>query len=392
MDKVYNFSQEQIQDIINMYTSYISTTDIMKKYNMRNTAIYRLLRKYNIPLHSRRDIQELSLKDIDGMVSLYQQGVTQQDIAERFGISVYRLRKILKDNSNSGYVRKSGNKFVTLCNFSEEDVLDIVYKYSSGISAEQIAVQYNVSDDTIIKKLRELGIEIRNRIYRLDEEYFDVIDNQNKAYILGLLYADGCNNTQTRSVILSLQEEDSHILYQIRDELHSDQPIKTIKNHDKNEKWKNMCKIEINSRHMSETLERCGVVRAKSLILTFPEWLDTSLYSHFIRGYFDGDGHIAKQEHKYNMSIVGTESFCKRVQEILREDVGIECKMYVSTSLEKTTRTLMITKRDDSKKFFDYVYKDANLYLHRKFDVYKNKYCENYWNKEFLDQCSELDK
>jgi DNA invertase Pin-like site-specific DNA recombinase len=384
MGTVYNFSQEQIQDIIDMYTSNISTTDIMRKYDMRNTAIYRLLRKYNIPLHGHKDRKTLSADEVEDLVLWYQEGVKQQEIAKRLGVSVYIVRQLLKNNSQSGYARKSGNKFITLCNFASDDVENMIEQYQSGISAEQIGRQYGVSDDTIIKKLREHNIEIRSRSYRLNENYFDAIDNQDKAYILGLLYADGCNNTQIKSIILSLQEEDMHILQQIRDVLDSEQPLRFIDRNSKNEKWKNSYSLEVHSRHMSETLERCGVVKAKSLILTFPDWLDPSLYSHFIRGYFDGDGHISKQEHKYNMSIVGTESFCKKIQDILRTEIGIESRLHISTSLDKPTRTLMVTKRDDNQKFFDYIYRDANLYLHRKYDVYRNKYCENYWNKELL--------
>ena len=31
------------------------------------------------------------------------------------------------------------------------------------------------------------------RKYNVNDNYIDIIDNQNKAYILGFLYADGCN-------------------------------------------------------------------------------------------------------------------------------------------------------------------------------------------------------
>ena len=54
------------------------------------------------------------------------------------------------------------------------------------------------------------------RRYNLDEEYFDNINSQNKAYILGFLYADGSNNPKKHTVSISLQEEDRYILEWMR--------------------------------------------------------------------------------------------------------------------------------------------------------------------------------
>ena len=55
----------------------------------------------------------------------------------------------------------------------------------------------------------------------------------------------------------------------------------------------------------------------------------------------------------------------------------IETHIYVSHTLEKTTRTFMITKYEFCKVFFDYIYNDAHYFLKRKYDVYFNKYVKN---------------
>ena len=54
------------------------------------------------------------------------------------------------------------------------------------------------------------------RKYNIDETFFDVIDTEEKAYFLGLLYADGCNATNRNAVILSLKEDDKEILEKIK--------------------------------------------------------------------------------------------------------------------------------------------------------------------------------
>ena len=57
-----------------------------------------------------------------------------------------------------------------------------------------------------------------NRKYNVNDNYFDVIDNQNKAYILGFLYADGCNYKNGYFKI-DLQEEDKNMLEVFKKEL-----------------------------------------------------------------------------------------------------------------------------------------------------------------------------
>ena len=81
--------------------------------------------------------------------------------------------------------------------FSNEEEMKIVEMYvSQKLSTVKIGQFYNCSHKTISRVLDKYNIQrIGNgrRKYNLDESYFDVIDNPNKAYILGLLFADGNN-------------------------------------------------------------------------------------------------------------------------------------------------------------------------------------------------------
>ena len=72
----------------------------------------------------------------------------------------------------------------------------IIDLYQTGLSCQKIADQLNVSESFINKKLKELNITKRsNSIYRRrpwNENFFNKIDTEEKAYWLGFLYADGC--------------------------------------------------------------------------------------------------------------------------------------------------------------------------------------------------------
>ena len=66
------------------------------------------------------------------------------------------------------------------------------------------------------------------RKYSIDDNYFSKIDNQNKAYILGFMYADGA--VYPRRAKLDLQIDDLYILEQIQKEMNIEMPIKIYKN------------------------------------------------------------------------------------------------------------------------------------------------------------------
>lgn len=107
---------------------------------------------------------------------------------------------------------------------------DIINAYINGETALNISKRYNTHDNTIRRILKNNNVEIRgnkitSRKYNVNENYFDNIDTPNKAYILGLLYADGNNHIKNNTVSIALQEEDVEILRLINKEIESDRPL-----------------------------------------------------------------------------------------------------------------------------------------------------------------------
>lgn len=268
--------------------------------------------------------------------------------------------------------------------FSEEQELLIIDMYSKQkISTVKIGKLFNVSHKIIAKVLDKNNIErtgVGKRKYNLNEHYFDKIDTPNKAYILGLLYADGYNSLDKGTIRIQLQESDKKILELIKTELGSDKPLKYIKCNDKIASngfvSKDMYQLEFYSMHMCKILEQWGMVQNKSLILEFPEFLNSSLYSHFIRGYYDGDGsycHRITKEYGVRdlVTITSTESFCKTAKRIINTFTSIlGGGIYDASCHNGTTKVLSISGANQCKKFLDWIYKDAELYIQRKYDNY----------------------
>ena len=115
----------------------------------------------------------------------------------------------------------------------------------------------------------------------------------------------------------------------------------------------------------------------KSLTLQFPKHLDTSLLSHFVRGYFDGDGSYCPHYTKRGwfqtlVTITSTEDFCNECLKVIREQTGIEGGgIYDASSHNGITKVLSISGTNQTNKFFEWLYKDAELYMKRKHDLYE---------------------
>ena len=257
-----------------------------------------------------------------------------------------------------------------------EEHYKVVELYESGLSQITIGKMYAVDRTVISRILRKNNVTLRDasnrkRKYNLNENYFDTIDTHNKAYILGLLYADGCNYPPARNINISLQEKDKDILDKIKQELNSNIPLYYKKLNDKNPNHQNVYSLTFTNKHMSEQLEKLGLVQHKSLILTFPEWLDESLYSHFIRGYFDGDGCLCGN----SITIASTKQFCEYLQNICLNKLSISTyvkNIYGRENCE--TKIFCVYGKNKVKSFLDYIYDDSEMYIQRKYNAYIDKY------------------
>lgn len=272
--------------------------------------------------------------------------------------------------------------------FNDDFKNEIVRLYTEeGMGMHKIGEKLHTTHQKVKEILIEKGIELRTmsenvRQYSLDEHYFDNIDSQDKAYILGFLYADGYNNEKTGVVAISLQEQDKGILDKFCMALNSNNlPKLSTFNHKKNPNWSNVYRLSFHSRYLSSILAKHGMIQNKSLKIVFPEHLDSSLYSHFIRGYFDGDGcfYYNPKSRVDQINIVGTEQFCQSIMDILHDNHVITGGKVCITGHKDNgiTRLIRFGGVKQTKAFLDWLYKDANLYLERKHQKYIQRYYSN---------------
>jgi DNA-binding CsgD family transcriptional regulator len=309
----------------------------------------------------------------DEIIELYKNGLSQEKIAKQYNVAKSTIRDVLV-KCNATDLGTAYKVFKTT-----EEEIEVCDMYLSGMSTLQIGEAFNCNCNVVRRVLKKHDVPRRQRKYGLNEHYFDEINTPNKAYILGLLYADGCNNSARSVIALKLQERDVDILEAIRQEIECDKPLYFLdyaNNHYCGQyDCQNQYQLSLSSAYMCRVLAEKGVVPVKILILKWPTFLSDDLYSHFLRGYIDGDGHIAKGRYDYHVEFLSTYDFCKEAKQYIENKLKIECRIRNASCNNGITKEIYISHKDQVKKFLDWIYGDATLYLERKYNIYISKYC-----------------
>jgi hypothetical protein len=201
----------------------------------------------------------------------------------------------------------------------------------------------------------------RRRRNTLDYAFFDMIDTEHKAYILGLLYADGCN----LSYRVTLQLIDRELIEKVCDAMGANRSsirFRAAAFSTRSDSYT----INLFSRHLCEQLTQkgCGPKKTMKLIFPGPDIVPTHLLRHFVRGHFDGDGSVYSQivrgTYTYlNVSIVGNIEFLTQLS------ILIQPQPKIWTQRGKIP-DLKIESRAGVKWFRDWVYQDATIWMERK--------------------------
>lgn len=314
--------------------------------------------------------KKLSEDIIKIMITLYAQGLSSEQIGQKFGSKAQTVTKYLRA---AGIEIRGPKKKLT-----EDDKKEICKLYQEGLSCPKIAEQYDLSDAMVLKILKKNKIDRRSaeechRKYPIYEDFFDIIDTEEKVYFLGFLYADGCNHKNANYISLGLKQTDRDILVQLASLIYKEEPESHVKIQDRTHENKGITTyFTINSKHICEQLEKLGCPQAKTFILDYPDWMPDHLHKHFIRGYFDGDGGFYLnyiKTHSSTMKITSTLSFVTKIASIFNTELDMNMCIYSN----KNSEVFDVCTSGDRQlqKIFDWLYKDASIYLKRKFDKYQ---------------------
>lgn len=130
-------------------------------------------------------------------------------------------------------------------------------------------------------------------------------------------------------------------------------------------------RIMISRRKIVKDLIEHGIVPNKSLVLEMPVAVPPELLRHYARGYFDGDGCLCLNGAGYwSLSITsGSPVFMQQLGALIEQNTGCAANSYVP--LEGKGYVLAYSSTDKLQKIMAWFYRDATVYLDRKYEKYQ---------------------
>ena len=275
-------------------------------------------------------------------------------------IEKFEKNKVIELYCESGY---SLNQLEAIIGSCKKDIR--LYLIAKGItirgSQKDFTPRYNILSGNKSGK-------------RFNDKVFEKIDNEEKAYWLGFFYADGYVLSNNYVAGICLQAKDVGHLHKF------DRFVEATENNVKykpkltKEKIFDLYQWVMHNENLYNSLIDKGCVPNKSLILTFPDEkiVPKKYVKDFIRGYFDGDGSVCLTNKTKEISILGTFDVLNGI----KNSVDLFGKKNPTKPKNKRIYQLNLTgKRAFS--FLQYIYKDATIYLDRKYQKYL-EFCRLY--------------
>lgn len=387
MRKYTRLTKEQLSNIISDYTGdqTITINKLVIKYGKCSDAIRKVLISNNIEIRENKN--KLTKEKIDRIIKEYTlNNKTQDQISKEIGVAPKTIRKILRRNSIK--IRKVESKI-------SKETRNFIYKRykEDRISSVEIAKEVNLTFSTVCRILKTYKItradkfEVKRKI-KVNDSFFEKINTEEKAYILGFLYADGCNHDKTFSISVKIQENDKHILEDMKRIMNYEGKIGGYNR--KNIKHKPISYLSFCSMQISQDLIALGCGPRKSLTCKFPteNQVSQEYLRFFIRGLYDGDGGLSvyfrkgRKKWEANCSICGTEDICQKIGEYVKKQVEITYS--ITHTKTKEIKVLGFSGTRQINKFLIWLYKDSKIHLNRKFNKYQ-EFLEKLVNKSSIN-------
>ena len=268
--------------------------------------------------------------------------------------------------------------------FNTNEIIELI---SKGLNNRQISEEVEIPQRILSEMLKHFNIENKNKRYikNINHDYFNNIDNENKAYILGFLLADGCVLVEpkkkngkiysySKRISFCNSISDYEIIEKIRNEISPQSNIKIFQNNKGTVNRKPQCVLRIGSSEIVDKLIDIDIKPRKTEDLNFKfdfSIIPEHLIRHFIRGFFDGDGWVGRGKYKQMGFVTTYLIFCEQLQNHF-SNVFPEITSNITTCKSKNMFTYSLTLNISGKKpliIFDYFYNNSNIFLMRK---YKN--------------------
>jgi hypothetical protein len=223
------------------------------------------------------------------------------------------------------------------------------------------AANLGINEKTVRNALKELNVKttprrLRNRRYTVDDEFFDQINTPEKAYVLGFVWGDGniVNRKSNRQLRFEIASRDRALLENIKNMMGSNHAILDRKRVRKGtETFASI--LSIPRKSVVDSLLRQGMMERKNDELQLPK-IPTHLFSHFLLGFSDADGHIGIDSFgRAIWSVIGTPSLIKQI--VVKLDMfDIKARLIKESGFSYDMCRAEITNRENILRLRSYLY------------------------------------
>lgn len=343
------FEEEQLS--VYRISKLLEVTQSRVRQSLRESGV-----DYNLVFNDSDEMKEI--------IRLFQEGKTFRKIESVTGKTYTYIRVGLIER---GYTETKTP------DASPEVIEEIIRLYGEGNSSSKVAKLLGVSTTTVKKFVPQ---EIKKKkafynTYSCNYQFFDNIDDETKAYFLGLFYADGYNNQKGGVVTLGFAEKDKELLDKFLIAIESNHKVNVREREGKSQTFYS---VDITSRILSNSLAKQGCMQAKTHLLESIPEMEESLVRHFIRGYFDGDGSVwyslTEASDKINISFTGNKPFLEDVQNHLIEKLGLgKPNIYIRHKTRNNSIGDLRYACIQARKVLDWMYNDCQYYSERKKEI-----------------------
>lgn len=350
-------NEEQYEIAKKLYLQNKSLREIEEVLNINRKKLSLRLKADGIRVRGSLISEDIVLKALD----MLKTEKSTSKVAKQLGVDRQVLTRLLREKEFDTPKMKA--KRCTRYNYESDTSLAIVADHKT-MSLKDLSIKYDISTSAILNILHyhHLDTSVKRTTHTCNSNVFDIIDTEHKAYWLGFLYADGSIANDERYVVeLGLKYTDKHHIEKFIKFINGTQQIKDRIVKLKGKEF-NSSRVQVFDKHMVKSLVSHGCTARKSLTLTFPD-LQSNLVHHFMRGYFDGDGSICISQGQLRFNVLGTKDFLDSYVHHL----GLHKNKYVSNGNAYGTG---YSGNRRVKAIYDYLYKDATIYLERKQAVF----------------------
>ena len=246
------------------------------------------------------------------------------------------------------------------------DIHEIVRLYiDEKLSTAELGQRYNVSERTIAACLVAENVQIRPRGYesRTNQTLFDNLENELACYVIGLITTDGAITANNCSISIAQTCSDGYLLEQINQCFLSETGHIALTHKEDGDKARTV--LSFHGKRLCEALNQHNIVPNKTYnLVQLSSLIPKEYYHHYIRGLFDGDGVCSKAGDKIRIGFCAyNKAFVENYQQFLIQSLNMN-----QTSLFNTGGCWQVSwaSKKDIIAFYNYIYQNATIYLHRK--------------------------